>query len=157
MTASIFLPSLGTAFAYLMVVCIYLLLCFMAVKALKRWGYLVSAALVTIMVLQISHWHKLDSDQQRLAGELIERSPEIYTFINGKFKSLDKDRDQQIDLTELKVFKTDCSCNAGTVSYVKENLDAIGQPRAVSDGAIRTTITRDDLEALKVRALENLE
>ncbi len=157
MTATIFLPSLGTAFAYLVVVCIYILLCYMAVKLLKRWGYLVSAGLMVIMVLQISHWHKLDADQQRKAGELTERSPEIYTFVTGKFKSLDKDSDQQVDIDELSHYKTDCSCNAGTVRFIKDNLDVIGQPRNVASGEVKITITRDDIEMLKQRAMESLQ
>lgn len=109
------------------------------------------------MVLQISHWHKLDAEQQRRAAELTERSPEIYTFVTGKFKSLDKDRDQQVDIDELSHYKTDCSCNAGTVSFIKDNLDVIGQPRNVASGDVKITITHDDVETLKQRAIESMQ
>jgi hypothetical protein len=87
----------------------------------------------------------------------VERSPEIYTLLNDKFKQFDKNQDGQIDSWELAQYKTSCSCNASTVSYLNSNLRSIGDWREVagSDSPM-LTINRGDLEILKNNAIQEL-
>ena len=158
MTLSILLISLGTGFSYLLVAAIYLIACYLLIRSLKRVGILCAAALCILMVLQISHWYKLELEREKTKSELLERSPEIYTLLNVKFNQFDKNQDQQIDSWEMAHYKTTCSCNASTVTYLNANLEKIGDLRTVAGSdSLMFTIDRDDLERLKSTAIEQLQ
>jgi hypothetical protein len=158
MTLSIILTSLGTGFSYLMVAAIYLIVCYALIKALKKLGIFLAACLCLLMVFQISHWHKLEIEGTKEKSELVERSPEIYTLLNDKFKQFDNNQDGQIDSGELAHYKTSCSCNASTVSYLNSNLRSIGDWREVAGSdSLMLTINRDDLEILKSNAIKELD
>ena len=158
MTLSIILTSLGTGFSYLLVASIYLIVCYALIKALKRLGIFLAACLCLLMVFQISHWHKLEMERKKEKSELVERSPEIYTLLNDKFKQFDKNQDDQIDSWELAHYKTTCSCNASTVSYLNSNLRNIGDWREVAGSdSLMLTINRADLEILKSNAIKELD
>ncbi|MFA7340778.1 MAG: EF-hand domain-containing protein [Candidatus Obscuribacterales bacterium] len=163
MTLSIIPISLGTGFSYLLVATIYLIVCYILIKTLKKagngkTGIFLAAGLCVIMILQISHWYKLEVEREKQKSELIERSPEIYTLLSDKFQQFDKNQDGQIDAGELAHYKTTCSCNAATVSYLNAKLQSIGDLRAVSGSdSLMFTINREDLEALKGAALESFQ
>ncbi len=158
MTLSILLISLGTGFSYLLVAAIYLIVCYLLIRSLKRVGILCAAVLCILMVLQISHWYKLELGREKEKSELLERSPEIYTMLNDKFKEFDKNNDQQIDSWEMAHYKTTCSCNASTVSFLNANLEKIGDLREVSGSdSLMFTIDHNDLEKLKTNAIEQLQ
>ena len=157
MTLSIILTSLGTGFSYLLVAAIYLIASYILIKTMKKVGIVLAAGLCLLMVLQISHWHRLDVERQKLKSELVERSPEIYTLLSDKFKQFDKNQDGQIDSWELAHYKTTCSCNAATVTYLNANISNIGDLRIVAGSdSLMFTIDRDDLENLKRAAIEEL-
>jgi len=158
MTLSIILTSLGTGFSYLMVAAIYLIVCYALIKTLKKLGIFLAACLCLLMVFQISHWHKLEVERTKDKSELVERSPEIYTLLSDKFKQFDKNKDGQIDSWELAHYKTSCSCNASTVSYLNSNLRSIGDWREVAGSdSLMLTINRVDLEILKSNAIKELD
>jgi hypothetical protein len=157
MTLSILLISLGTGFSYVLVAAIYLIACYILIKSLKKLGVLCAAVLCILMVLQISHWYKLELAREQVKSELVERSPEIYSLLSEKFKQFDKNQDGQIDSWEMAHYKTTCSCNASTVSYLNANLETIGDLREVSGSdSLMFTIDRNDLEKLKRNAIEDL-
>lgn len=158
MTLSIILTSLGTGFSYLLVAAIYLIVCYALIKTLKKLGIFLAACLCLLMVLQISHWHKLELERTKEKSELVERSPEIYTLLSDKFKQFDNNQDGQIDSWELAHYKTSCSCNASTVSYLNSNLRRIGDWREVAGSdSLMLTINRADLEILKSNAIKELD
>lgn len=163
MTLSIIPISLGTGFSYLLVATIYLIVCYILIKTLKKagngkTGIFLAAGLCVIMILQISHWYKLEVEREKQKSELIERSPEIYTLLSEKFAQFDKNQDGQIDSWELAHYKTTCSCNAATISYLNAKLHSVGDLRAVSGSdSLMFTINREDLEALKGAALESFQ
>ena len=158
MTLTIILISLGTGFSYLLVAAIYLIVCYILVKSLKKLGLLFAAVLCILMVLQISHWYKLEVESEKLKAELVERSPEIYTLLSEKFEQFDKNQDGQIDSWELTHYKTTCGCNASTISYLTANLRSIGDLREVAGSdSLMFTIDREDLENLKRAALESFQ
>jgi len=149
-------PLVLTAFAYFLVVCIYAVLGFMAIMALKRWGAIICAILFCLMSAQIIHWHNLDAARQRHAAQIVERTPEIYTLLDGKFSQFDRNHDGQIDEKEMATFKTKCSCNTGTINFVRTNFAEIASIHQLKNGYM-LTINRLDLENLKERALEQLQ
>lgn len=158
MTLSIILISLATGFSYLLVAAIYLIACYILIKSLKKLGVICAAVLCLLMVLQISHWYKLEVEREKQKSELVERSPEIYTMLNEKFKQFDKNQDSQIDSWELAHYKTTCSCNASTISYLTTNMRLIGDLREVAGSdSLMFTIDREDLENLKRAALESFQ
>ncbi len=163
MTLSIILISLGTGFSYLLVATVYLIACYVLIKTLKKGGngktgIFLAAGLCMLMVLQISHWYKLEVEREKQNSELVERSPEIYTLLSDNFQQFDKNQDGQIDAGELAHYKTTCSCSTATVTYLNAKLHSIGNLRAVSGSdSLMFTINREDLEALKRAALESFQ
>lgn len=166
MTQSIIPISLSAGFSYLVVAAIYLIVCYILIKTLKKTGYgktsiALAAGLCLLMVLQITHWYKLEVERERQKSELVERSPEIYTLLNDKFQQFDKNQDGQIDSGEVAHYKTTCSCNASTISYLNANLRSIGDLRKVrvvtaGSDSLMFTISHEDLENLKRNAIEDL-
>lgn len=162
MTLIIILISLGTGFSYLLVAAIYLTFCYLLIKTLnksgnRKVGIVLASGLCLLMVLQISHWYKLEVEREKQKSELVERSPEIYTMLSEKFKEFDKNQDSQIDSWELANYKTTCSCNASTISYLTNNMRFIGDLREVAGSdSLLFTIDREDLENLKRKAIEDL-
>jgi hypothetical protein len=158
MTLTILPVSMGTIFSYFCVACIYLLFCYIALKIFKRSGIILALAIATIGVLQIRHWYQLEIVRVEKRLQLAERAPDVYTFLSGKFKQLDKSGDGQIDQAELAHYKSDCSCTLSTLNFVRDNIDQIGFVRQLNGtDSLGLAIDKDDLEALKENTLRGFD